>query len=57
MRRAKDCWGGGLIFNALSLAGLCAIPGHAYYQADKFIVEDVSGSVTFENSPHMTYVR
>ncbi|PGG95242.1 hypothetical protein AJ79_10167 [Helicocarpus griseus UAMH5409] len=53
MRREKEAGArrGGLIFNVSSLAGLCAFPGHAYYNAGKFAVEGFSESVARELHP------
>lgn len=42
---------GGLIFNISSLAGLCGLPGHAYYHAGKFAVEGFTESVAREMHP------
>lgn len=50
MRQAKDRRGG-LIFNMSSLAGVCALPGHAFYHASKFAVEGWTESVAREMHP------
>jgi short-subunit dehydrogenase len=50
MRQERD-HRGGLIFNITSLAGVCGLPGHAYYHAGKFAVEGWTESVAREMHP------